>query len=84
MSERPAVLIMQRHLGPLTVFLEGAYDVYRFWEGPPAEARDQIRAVVVAGEFELDKGLIEALPNLSLIACFTSGYDGIDLAWCRA
>ena len=49
MSERPAVLIMQRHLGPLTVFLEGAYDVYRFGEGPPAEARDQIRAVVVAG-----------------------------------
>lgn len=84
MSARPAVLIMQRHLAPLTAFLEGAYDVYRFWEGPPAEAQGQIRALVVAGEFELDKGLIEALPNLSLIACFTSGYDGIDVDWCRA
>ena len=35
MTQRPAVLIMQRHLAPLSGFLESAYDVYRFWEGPP-------------------------------------------------
>jgi lactate dehydrogenase-like 2-hydroxyacid dehydrogenase len=84
MTQRPAVLIMQRHLAPLSAFLEGAYDVYRFWEGPPVEAAQDIRALVVAGEFELDKDLIERLPNLSLIACFTAGYDGIDVEWCRA
>lgn len=84
MTQRPAVLIMQRHLGQLTPFLESAYDVYRFWEGPPAEAERLIQAVIVAGEFELDKGLIERLPNLKLIACFTSGYDRIDVEWCRA
>lgn len=84
MTQRPAVLIMQRHLAPLTAFLEGAYDVYRFWEGPPVEAAHDIRALVVAGEFELDKGLIESLPNLIHIACFTSGYDRLDVAWCRA
>ena len=81
---RPAVLIMQRHLGQLTPFLESAYDVYRFWEGPPAEAEGVIQAVIVTGEFELDKGLIERLPALRLIACFTSGYDRIDVDWCRA
>ena len=84
MPSRPALLIMQRHLAPLTAFLESAYTVYRFWEGPPAEAEGQIRALVVAGEFALDKALIERLPNLQLIACFTSGYDRIDLDWCRA
>ncbi|WP_421731245.1 2-hydroxyacid dehydrogenase [Brevundimonas sp.] len=84
MSDRPALLIMQRHLGQLTPFLESAYTVYRFWEGPPAEAESQIEALVVAGEFELDKALVERLPNLKLIACFTSGYDRIDVAWCRA
>ncbi len=84
MSSRPAILIMQRHLAPLTAFLEGDYTVYRFWEGPPAEAEGQIRALVVAGEFALDKALIDRLPNLELIACFTSGYDRIDLDWCRA
>ena len=83
MTDRPAVLIMQRHLAPLTAFLETAYTVYRFWEGPPIEARADIRALVVAGEYELDKTLIERLPNLQLIACFTSGYDRIDVAWCR-
>lgn len=84
MPQRPALLIMQRHLAPLTAFLESAYDVYRFWEGPPLEAEHDIRALVVAGEFPLDKHLIESLPNLQLIACFTSGYDRIDVDWCRA
>lgn len=84
MTQHPAVLIMQRHLAPLSAFLQSAYDVYRFWEGPPLEAAHDVRALVVAGEFALDKRLIESLPNLELIACFTSGYDGIDVEWCRA
>lgn len=84
MTQRPALLIMQRHLAPLTAFLESQYDVYRFWEGPPVEAAHDIGALVVAGEFPLDKHLVESLPNLKLIACFTSGYDGIDTGWCRA
>lgn len=84
MTDRPALLIMQRHLAPLTAFLESQWTVYRFWEGPPVEAQAEIRAMVVAGEFALDKGLIETLPNLQLIACFTSGYDRIDVEWCRA
>ena len=70
MTQRPAVLIMQRHLAPLSGFLESAYDVYRFWEGPPVEAAHDIRVMVVAGEYPLDKALIEKLPNLGLIACF--------------
>ncbi|HST92056.1 MAG TPA: 2-hydroxyacid dehydrogenase [Brevundimonas sp.] len=84
MTDRPAILIMQRHLAPLTAFLESQWTVYRFWEGPPLEAQAEIRALVVAGEFPLDKTLIEQLPKLQLIACFTSGYDRIDIEWCRA
>ena len=80
---RPAVLICQPHLHPLAAFLEGTYDVYRLWEGPPTEAASAIGALVVAGEYPLDKPLIEGLSNLGLVACFTSGYDGIDIAWCR-
>ena len=55
MTQRPAVLIMQRHLAPLSPLLESAYDVYRFWEGPPIEAAHDIRALIVAGEAPLDK-----------------------------
>src|SRR4051812_17454939 len=83
MTDKPAVLIMQRHLAPLTAFLEGTYTVHRFWEGPPVEAAQAIEAMIVAGEFELDKHLIESLPKLGLIACFTSGYDRVDVAWAR-
>src|SRR5690606_41851639 len=84
MPDRPAILIMQRHLAPLTAFLQGAYTVYRFWEGPPVEAQADIRAIVVAGESPLDQALIERLPTLSLIACFTSGSAGIDVDWAAA
>ena len=83
MTQRPAVLIMQRHLAPLSPFLETSYDVYRFWEHPPLEAEHDIRAVVVAGEYPLDLAALERLPNLELIACFTAGYEAIDLDWCR-
>lgn len=75
---------MQPHLAPLTTLLEGSFTVHRFWEGPPVEAATEIGALVVAGEYPLDKALIDRLPNLKLIACFTSGYDGIDVGWCRA
>ena len=37
----------------------------------------------MAGEFPLDKPRLEAMPALKLIACFTSGYDGIDVDWAR-
>ena len=29
----------------------------------------------------MDRALAESLPKLGLIACFTAGYDGVDLAW---
>lgn len=80
---RPAVLIIQRMLAPLSPFLETQFDVFRLWEGPPVEAANDIRAIVVAGEYPLDKALIEQLPNLEVIACFTAGYDGVDVEWAR-
>lgn len=75
---------MQPALGMLTPFLESVYRVFRLWEGPPVEAQADIQAVVVLGESPLDTAVIERLPNLKLIACFTSGYDGIDVDWCTA
>ena len=53
------------------------------WDLPSGDARPSFDVMVVAGEAPLDKALIERLPNLDLIACFTSGYDGIDIGWCH-
>lgn len=81
---RPAVLIVQPHLAPVAAFLAPVCDAFSLADRPPLEATARIRALVVAGEFELDKALVQSLPKLGLIACFTAGYDGIDVAWARS
>ena len=75
---------MHSPLGLLTPVLESAYTVHRLWEHPPVEAQALIQAAIVLGEAPLDTAVLERLPNLKLLACFTSGYDGIDLDWCAA
>jgi lactate dehydrogenase-like 2-hydroxyacid dehydrogenase len=84
MTDTPAILIVQPHLRPVAGLLAAAYEVHLAWTEIPEEALARIEAVVVAGEYPLDKALIERLPALKLIAVFTSGYDGVDVAWARA
>ena len=84
MTTLPALLIGSRAVAPIAPFLEPAYRVFRLWEGPPVEATEDITAVVVAGEDAPDTTVLEHLPNLRHVACFTSGYEGLDLDWCRA
>ena len=82
-DSKPAILIVQPHLGVLVPLFEAEFTVWRLWTGPPLEAAGAIRALLVAGEFPIDKAFAESLPHLGLIACFTAGYDGIDLEWAR-
>src|SRR6185312_12846659 len=81
MSDKPAILVVQPHLAAIAAMLEADFTVWRLWQAPPLEASGTIGAIVVAGEFPIDRALAESLPNLGLIACFTAGYDGVDLAW---
>jgi lactate dehydrogenase-like 2-hydroxyacid dehydrogenase len=82
-DSKPAILIVQPHLGVLGPLFEAEFTVWRLWAGPPLEAASGIRALLVAGEFPVDKTFAESLPHLGLIACFTAGYDGVDLDWAR-
>src|SRR5215467_746473 len=84
MSDKPAILVVQPHLAPIAAMLDADFTVWRLWMGPPLEASHTIRALVVAGEFPLDRALAESLPELGLIASFTAGFEGVDLAWARA
>jgi phosphoglycerate dehydrogenase-like enzyme len=43
----------------------------------------RVEVIVNAGEV-LDRTLIESLPNLRLIACFSTGYAGIDVPYLRS
>ncbi len=51
--------------------------------GLPADVAAGIEVIVSDGDV-LEPRLIEALPNLKLVACFTTGYAGIDLARLRS
>lgn len=49
----------------------------------PADARD-VRAMITLGGTKTDAALMDALPKLGLIACFGTGFEGVDRAAARA
>ncbi|MFN3584612.1 2-hydroxyacid dehydrogenase [Phenylobacterium sp.] len=82
----PASLVMLSH--PMLAPVEGplaaaGFRTARRWELADGE-RPAVRAIVHAGEIPLTPDFLERLPNLGLIACVSVGYDGVDVAWCRA
>jgi lactate dehydrogenase-like 2-hydroxyacid dehydrogenase len=87
-ASKPAILVADRALARTSERLEADYEVHRLWEqadplayaaGPGRAAR----ALVAMGGAPLDRKLVEAMPNLRLIACLASGYEGIDVAHAR-
>ncbi len=81
MTDRPTLLVAQPHLAAIGALLAGQYQMLSLWEAPTDAQLAEVRAIVVAGEFAIDRALINRMPRLGLIACFTVGYDGIDVAW---
>lgn len=80
---RPLLMVGQPLLAPLLPLLEAQYDVVTLWSAPPVDRLAAVQALVWAGEFPLSRDLVDAMPRLSLIACFTVGYDGVDLDLAR-
>ena len=80
---KPVLLVGQPLLAPLLPLLGPAYDVMALWDEPDGAALARVDAVVWAGEFPLERALLDRMPSVRLIACFTVGYDGVDLALAR-
>ncbi|WP_454886555.1 2-hydroxyacid dehydrogenase [Sphingomonas oryzagri] len=83
MTAKPTILIAQPHLAPLAPVLAADYTVLTLWEAEDEAGIGEVRAMVAAGEFAIPPALIDRMPKLGLIACFTVGYDGIDVAWAK-
>lgn len=64
-------------------FQKGGLVIARAWELTDQQ-RPHVRAIVHPGEVALTPEFLSGLPALGLIACVSVGYDGIDVAWCRA
>lgn len=77
------LLVGQPLLAPLLPLLRASYDVIALWESPAPDALAKVDAAVWAGEFSFPVTLMDAMPRLGLIACFTVGYDGVDLDLAR-
>lgn len=80
---RPMLLVGQPLLAPLLPLLRSNYDVIALWEPPTPAELAKVDAAVWAGEFPFPGALMDAMPRLGLIACFTVGYDGVDLDLAR-
>ena len=81
---KPVVMISHEMLAPVQAGLEAqGYKVVRRWDMTPNEGAET-QAIVHAGEIVLTPEFLAFLPELKLIANVSVGYDGIDVAWCRA
>jgi len=83
-AERPVILIGQPLLAPLLPLLQPLYEAVPLWEAEGAKRQGDAQALIWAGEFALSATLLDMMPRLGLIACFTVGYDGVDLPLARS
>ena len=84
---KPPVLVAARFLPRLLGRLGELYALHGL-ERPepgaiPPEARDA-RALITIGGLRTDAALMDALPKLGLIACYGTGYEGVDRAAAKA
>ena len=80
----PVVLLSHVMLAPMQAGLEAkGYRVVRRWDLAEAD-RAEVVAIAHAGEVVLEPEFLTTLPKLALIANISVGYDGVDVAWCRA
>jgi lactate dehydrogenase-like 2-hydroxyacid dehydrogenase len=83
-SVRPTVLLYHPMLDLFEPMLAAeGWGVAKAWELGDGE-RAEVRAMAHAGDIPLSADFLESLPKLGLIACVGAGYDGVDVAWCRA
>jgi lactate dehydrogenase-like 2-hydroxyacid dehydrogenase len=69
--------------------LDAAFTCHRYFQAADkaaflAEIGPSVRAIATRGDLGATKAVIDACPQLELIAVYGVGYDAVDLAACRA
>lgn len=82
-EHREIVLLAHEQLAFLEAALSPRYQVVRAWEPWSPGIDLKVMAIVAAGEAILANHVLDRLPNVGLIACFTAGYDGVDVEEAR-
>jgi hydroxypyruvate reductase len=85
---KPTILMAPRMPARLVARLQERYEVLGPMSHPRPEAlpagAEAARALLTVGTWKTDAALIEALPNLGLIACYGTGNEGVERAAARA
>ena len=80
---KPSVLVAAKFLPRLLGRLGDYYSLHGLdrseLDAIPPEARDS-RALITIGSLDTDAALMDALPKLGLVACYGTGYEGVDRA----
>ena len=85
---KPEILVVMPIYGPTLAELEREYTVHKLWTAQdPGEylerACGHVRAAVTTGIGGLARAVIEALPQLEIIACFGTPHGTVDLPAAR-
>jgi D-3-phosphoglycerate dehydrogenase / 2-oxoglutarate reductase len=77
-----AVGMSRAHVGDRLARVASGFTV--LWEADDdADAPLHSVEILVTAKHEVDRELLERLPALRMISCAFTGYDGVDLAYCR-
>ena len=85
MNMKPEILMVGPMMPQLMAALERDYIVHRLWEAPDRDALlekigSNVKAIATNGALGASGSLINALPNLEIIALYGVGVDAIDLS----
>ena len=85
MNIKPEILMVGPMMPQLMAALERDYIVHRLWEAPERDALlekigSNVKAIATNGALGASGSLINALPNLEIIALYGVGVDAIDLS----
>jgi hydroxypyruvate reductase len=86
---KPEILMIAPMMPTVMNALETAYTVHRLWEASDrpdflTRVATGIRGVATNGSVGISGDIINALPNLEIIACYGVGVDAIDLPVAKA
>ncbi|MEL6476418.1 MAG: 2-hydroxyacid dehydrogenase [Pseudomonadota bacterium] len=86
---QPEILMIGRMIPSAMEALEAAYTVHRYWEAADkpallAEIGPRIRGIATDGHNGVPADVMAACPGIEVVSSFGVGYDGVDIAGCKA
>lgn len=75
---RPSIVLVPRELEVIVGDLASSFEVIKAWEHPADADFGEARALICFGH-QSPEPFLARMPRAELVACFTTGYDAIDV-----